>query len=294
MTSRSSAKLRTMKRLLTFCAIVGMAAFSPSFANSQTRGEATERFEKAELSFDFPGKWKAKDNSTEHSTHITLGPDDGAVQISVISQTAFAPKCDFPAAIEKITQGLIESTTEKIQAVSQQTSPVKTLVGKTEVEGSQLRGRFNNAPATGEVYSFRQGLRIVSLVYLRPNGNARGQSAWESIRSTLKVNPVVVVFGTTVESNEPADSTILNGRALHLGRPVYSSIAKRAHASGTVPVQVTIDESGEVIAAAALEGHPLLKGSAIAAARESKFSPTKLCGEPVRVTGVITYNFVTQ
>ena len=247
---------------------------------------------KGDISFHFPGRWKATDNSTDRSTHITVGPDDGVTQISVITQTAI--ECDFRAAIDQITDGLIENTTKTIHAFSQQTSTVKTLVGKTEVEGSQLRGRIKNAPVTAEVYSFRQGLRFVSLIYIRKDMDARGQAAWEAIRSTLKVSPVVLLGTTTEGLNEPADGRTLNGRALHLGRPVYPSIARQAHASGTVPVQVTIDENGDVIAAAALEGHPLLRASAVAAARKSKFSPTLLCGEAVRVTGVIKYNFVKQ
>jgi protein TonB len=57
-------------------------------------------------------------------------------------------------------------------------------------------------------------------------------------------------------------------------------------------VQVTIDESGNVISASAVSGHPLLRASAVDAARASKFSPTMLSGQAVKVTGVIVYNFV--
>jgi protein TonB len=66
------------------------------------------------------------------------------------------------------------------------------------------------------------------------------------------------------------------------------------HASGTVTVQVTIDESGNVVAAQAVSGHPLLQAAAVAAARQAKFSPTLLSGKPVKVTGVLTYNFVPE
>jgi Gram-negative bacterial TonB protein C-terminal len=62
----------------------------------------------------------------------------------------------------------------------------------------------------------------------------------------------------------------------------------------TVLVQVLIDEEGNVIAAKALEGHPLLQAVSVAAAREAKFSPTLLEGEPVKVTGVIQYNFFAR
>jgi len=92
----------------------------------------------------------------------------------------------------------------------------------------------------------------------------------------------------------PISGGVLNGKAISLPKPSYPPIAKQAHASGTVVVQVTIDENGSVISAHAVSGHPLLQAVAVAAARGARFSPTKLSGQPVKVTGVITYNFVAQ
>jgi TonB family protein len=92
----------------------------------------------------------------------------------------------------------------------------------------------------------------------------------------------------------PISGGVLNGKAISLPRPPYPPIAKAARASGTVTVQVTIDESGKVISARAVGGHPLLQQAAVQAAYGARFSPTQLSGQPVKVTGVITYNFVAQ
>jgi protein TonB len=92
----------------------------------------------------------------------------------------------------------------------------------------------------------------------------------------------------------PISGGVLNGKAISLPKPAYPAIARTAHASGTVVVQVVIDENGSVISAHAVSGHPLLTAVAVAAARGARFSPTKLSGQPVKVTGVITYNFVAQ
>ena len=89
----------------------------------------------------------------------------------------------------------------------------------------------------------------------------------------------------------PISGGVLNGRAVRLVTPPYPAIARSAHASGSVQVQVLIDENGNVISASAVSGHPLLRAAAVAAARASKFSPTKLSGQPVKVNGVIVYNF---
>jgi periplasmic protein TonB len=87
---------------------------------------------------------------------------------------------------------------------------------------------------------------------------------------------------------------VLNGKAISKPQPAYPPIAKAARASGTVTVQILVDESGRVVSASAVSGHPLLQQAAVAAARNARFSPTLLSGQPVKVSGVITYNFVLQ
>jgi len=92
----------------------------------------------------------------------------------------------------------------------------------------------------------------------------------------------------------PISGGILNGKAIYLPPPDYPVIAEQAKASGTVAVQVLIDEAGNVISARAVSGHPLLQATSVAAARQARFSQTMLSGVPVKVQGIITYNFVAQ
>lgn len=87
---------------------------------------------------------------------------------------------------------------------------------------------------------------------------------------------------------------VITGLATSLPKPAYPNIARAAHASGTVTVAITIDENGKVVSAKAVSGHPLLQAAAVGAAYQAKFSPTKLSGQPVKVTGTIAYNFVYQ
>ena len=96
------------------------------------------------------------------------------------------------------------------------------------------------------------------------------------------------------ESTSDQSPGVVHGRAVHLALPAYPPIARAAHAQGTVEVQVLIDEEGKVIAAASISGHPLLQATSVKAARESVFTPMKLDGTPVKVTGVLQYNFVAQ
>lgn len=85
---------------------------------------------------------------------------------------------------------------------------------------------------------------------------------------------------------------VVNGRAAYLPRPDYPRAAAAVKAMGLVQVQVLIDEVGRVIQAKAVSGHPLLRAASVKAAREAKFTQTRLQGMPVQVAGVVGYNFL--
>jgi protein TonB len=84
---------------------------------------------------------------------------------------------------------------------------------------------------------------------------------------------------------------VINGQAVSLPKPEYPVLAKRSGVEGTVSVQVLIDENGRVISAKSVAGNPLLAAAAQKAALDARFSPTVLNDQPVKVSGVITYNF---
>jgi TonB family protein len=86
----------------------------------------------------------------------------------------------------------------------------------------------------------------------------------------------------------------ITGEAIFLPKPPYPPMARQMRIQGTVGVQVLIDESGRVISAKAVSGNPALVHAAQKAALDARFSPTKLGDQPVKVSGVITYNFVLQ
>jgi protein TonB len=92
--------------------------------------------------------------------------------------------------------------------------------------------------------------------------------------------------------SKPISAGVLNGKAITLPKPAYPAIARSARVTGTVVVEVVIDERGDVMEAHAVSGHAMLRPAAVEAAREAKFTPTLLAGQPVKVTGTITYDFV--
>lgn len=84
---------------------------------------------------------------------------------------------------------------------------------------------------------------------------------------------------------------VTEGKAIRKIAPQYPAMARAVRAAGPVQIQVMISEEGQVIEAAALNGHPLLRQAALDAARQWLFRPTLLSNVPVKVQGVLTFNF---
>lgn len=73
--------------------------------------------------------------------------------------------------------------------------------------------------------------------------------------------------------------------------PTYPQTARQAHVTGKVTVYLIVDEKGEVASIERTDGPQLLRRAAEDAARHWKFRPTVVNGQPVRVTGYISFNF---
>lgn len=84
---------------------------------------------------------------------------------------------------------------------------------------------------------------------------------------------------------------VIRGSALGKITPDYPQLAKTAHIEGSVVVEITISEEGNVISARVVSGHPLLQQAALSAAKKWIFRPTLLDNTAVKVTGVLTFRF---
>lgn len=145
----------------------------------------------------------------------------------------------------------------------------------------------------------RPGTEIGRTV-MEPSGTGPSESGGPA-RFSGGGTPVIDV-GTPPPPQPPVERTVprviskgaITGLALFLPKPAYPQIAKQAHANGAVNVQVLVDENGKVITARAVKGHPLLLAAAQQAAMAARFTPTRLGDQAVKVSGMITYNFVLQ
>ncbi len=115
---------------------------------------------------------------------------------------------------------------------------------------------------------------------------------YDAIESVVKSKFTTIVVDSNPPPHAPISGGILNGKASKLPKPAYPANAHEAGASGKVEVRIVIDEMGNVIWVRAISGHPLLQKPSEDAAWQTKFPVTKLSGQPVKVSGVLLYNFV--
>lgn len=113
----------------------------------------------------------------------------------------------------------------------------------------------------------------------------------EVVNSTPPPTPTPVPLKPVLQR---VSTVVLTSKALSLPQPPYPIMAKQIHLQGTVNIQILVDEQGKVITAQVMSGHPILSAPAKDAAMRARFTPTILNGQPVKVQGVIIYNFVLQ
>ena len=204
-----------------------------------------------------------------------------------------------------------------------------TLVGEKSLQGNAGREyRMTLGELTGTVQVFATRKRFYSIVYLDTKKNDAIQEQFLSsfvLPEKMPGNTTAAAHSPAVTTEDPAvapteaakpsanadkDSKVeeptpptepgkrapisggvMNGKAINLLVPDYPAEAKASGVEGVVVVQVLVDEQGNVIEARAISGPKLLHDPSLNAARQTKFSPTLLSGEPVKVSGVLIFNF---
>jgi TonB family protein len=261
---------------------------------------AVEHFSKDGLSFDYPAGWTLEDKSSEQVQHLVIRRAGSSVLVMVIAQREpIRTVNQMLRARDAVTMPYVVNLARQLGAAQEPSrEDAKCLpLGERFAVGFRLAGRLEQQSSTGEVYAVVLGQRLVHLVHVRADvDDAQGAPVWKSIFDTLKIEPPV---NPSPEAKSIENSIIvmgggLNGKATVKPQPEYPPIAKAARVQGTVVIEIVVDEEGKVISAKSVSGHPLLQQPGENAARHAKFTPTTLCGRPVKVSGVVTYNFILR
>lgn len=213
--------------------------------------------------------------------------------IAPVEMAAVAPKQPEPSRqlpnTAQISQSKLPTRQENIRNIMEVTKdvlPVSTVaspqVSRPIGERFEI-GPVDTNPAGGTTGQGRgaigSGSEDGGLAVNRTAASEKGEE--EPAPPVKKIQPAKII-----------SKGVITGEATSLPKPAYPTTAQAVGASGQVSVQVLIDESGRVVSAHATGGHPLLRASAERAALAARFTPTRLSDMPVKVTGIITYNFM--
>ncbi|MEP7343365.1 MAG: energy transducer TonB [Acidobacteriota bacterium] len=253
--------------------------------------------------------------SEPHHQAVVVNPNDHRLDIHLwmakgeefVSQVMVQPFLAAPRneahrdlIFKYLMEGMLEDGEMKLiseQAITFQNYP-----------GREYKLQMPFAKATAK--AFLAGSNVYMLLAIPLNGemNSAGINRFFNSFKVTKV-PTPAKDSESADPPPPADPPkmiqppvgsinvsggVLQANAIRKIQPEYPPIAKAARASGEVRVQVLVSETGEVIEAAVISGHPLLRDAALQAAQKWQFKPTELSGKPVKVLGILTFNFALQ
>jgi TonB family protein len=105
----------------------------------------------------------------------------------------------------------------------------------------------------------------------------------------------------------PSISGVVTANAISRAEPIYPEGGKQNHITGSVTVEILIDEAGHVVTARAVGGNfhkpsdvseekarkiiPEFQKASVDAARRWKFKPATIHGTPVKIVGTVTFHF---
>lgn len=189
---------------------------------------------------------------------------------------------------------------------------LRSLQLKEKVMGPETADTVQTAFDLAQIYRFRKEYEKAEPLYARALRVSENEPSTKKadllrlfeayletlheLKKTAEEDAVQQRFNKVLASQGIVQGGVLNGRALKLERPDFPPIARNS-GGGVVRVQVIIGEDGKVVSAKAVNTgalHLALIAAAEDAARRSLFTPTRLSGVPVKVYGLIIYNFVYQ
>lgn len=143
---------------------------------------------------------------------------------------------------------------------------------------------------------------LVPLGEISVEGGFLGERAMTKTNSASRMSESesITKYTTYADDNSSANvkivrkpSNIIYSSAIRRVVPLYPPKAKKSRIVGLATVEMLISEDGDVLWVRAVSGHEFFKEAAAAAARGWKFQPSTARGRPVRVIGLLTFNFTS-
>ncbi|MCI0663056.1 MAG: energy transducer TonB [Acidobacteria bacterium] len=247
-----------------------------------------------------PGEPKRESTSIQSILIFTMvSVGDGIV--CVVSRQRNPMTFVSPSAIDNFYKTFMDSYTK---------SSGFEITGETTVvldahQGREYKLKKNEATGTARVFLIGQDAYSVSAIAILPGVSNESilkiLNSFKLIEKSPKDEfaeppppPPVPPKPETSDKRIKVSGGVLKTLASKKVEPEYPSSAAAAGVQGEVSVSITISETGKVIEAEVIKGHSLLRDAALQAARQWLFKPTELSGVPVKVIGVLTFNFTLK
>ena len=189
-----------------------------------------------------------------------------------------------------------KQTAQTENETTPQLKPVPTNASKIVPKEAEKNNTANNKNDADK--SIMPTDRKVIVVGSKDKNNAaEKKEAKDQPKETKKESvPEKNVADNADESEESVDNSPLPvgsliGYATRRVNPVYPRQARSMRMSGTVKVEILVDEEGNVTEVENTEGPSLLKRAASDAIMKWQFKPFVRNGQPVKATGYVNFNF---
>jgi protein TonB len=245
----------------------------------------------------FPAKVRSKETLTKmtlvssrpfhghtgRTYKLTIGDLSGSLN-------AFVTRKRFYAIVSlntKKDEALEEKFLSSFVLPERQAEPPKTAATAADVNAAnqqnqvQPEGELPATPATGAEGNTDPNTAMPNAANNQPQNPAQPNQKEQNPAQPNQPNQ-------PNQKKGPIAGGMLNAKAIYLPLPDVPP----NEANGVVLVQILVDEQGSVIDARPVSGPQHLHAVAVNAARLARFNPTLLMGEPVKVSGTLSYNFV--
>ncbi|MGB9179349.1 MAG: TonB family protein [Pyrinomonadaceae bacterium] len=229
--------------------------------------------------FDFVGNW------TKMTTSVAV-IEGGKVSSEPTEVTYRSISYYLDEKLANMMNGAQPTTSQTAPAQPASSTANSSVPSSTPAAANKQTAVNKNVPAAMNVATVDKGSAPVV-------GNANSSSS-VAVKNMEEPPPNAPAPSVSAPKPllKPISGGVLNGKATSLPMPRYPETARRMRVFGTVDVEVVIDTNGKVISAHAANGPQGLREAAAQAATMARFSPTMLSGQPVKVSGVISYKFV--
>jgi hypothetical protein len=147
-------------------------------------------FTKDGLSFDYPGDWTMRDDSSGDAQQFSFSKTNSDVQIRVFAHKGRIAAEKLPDAKKAFIDPYIAATEKQFVAMGAkpEQSPDTSEIGGVKADGVKISASLGGETGAAKIYWALVGQRVVVLTLFGPDKQLKQLApAWDLVRNSLKV-----------------------------------------------------------------------------------------------------------